>query len=550
MCKLKIFALGGLGEFGKNLLVVQQDQDAIIVDCGALFSDGRSPGIDIIIPDFSPLLDPDVHIHALLLTHAHEDHIGSVPYFLHERNVPVYGTRFTHALVKNKCEQFSNKLTLDFRLISDHQSFDIGPFHITAVPMAHSIVEALGFFIDTRLGSIFHTGDFKMDPAPADGRITDLDAIAKIASSKKMLLLTSDSTNVMVPGESLAETSIQEGIQSALDQTQGKLVVTSFASHVPRIMQLCQLAQKNDRKVLLLGRSIIKNIELAKAIGHMHVPEDLFVDEQQATQVRPSNLMILATGTQAEPRAAMSKLVFGQFKGLTLGEHDRVVFSSRAIPGHERSIYHLINHIIRTGADVWTWENARVHVSGHGYREDLRQMIEAVKPEYMLPVHGELRMLKAHRALAIETGMTADQTFFIENGDVLEFTDKGVTQLPRIELFPKMVDQGMLVEMSASYLKDRKKLALQGAVAVMMTIDPDTFELMHPPFAEEVGFVDASMAQEVLDAIEDQIEREMIKLAKKPFHGNLEQQVRTWVNRVCRRHLDRKPIIIPIIVEV
>ncbi|MCB0272271.1 MAG: ribonuclease J [Bdellovibrionales bacterium] len=546
---LKIFALGGLGEFGKNFLVVCQGQDAIILDCGAQFSDGRNPGLDIIIPDFTPALDESLIIHGLLLTHAHEDHIGSVPYFLHKRNVPVYGSKFTQALVSHKCREFFHRIKLTYEVIDEHQAFDVGPFHITPVAMAHSIPEALAFFVDTKLGTLFHTGDFKIDPGPADGRFTDLEKIATVASEKKMLLLTSDSTNVLVPGHSRAETSIIEGLQKAFEQTKGKLVITSFSSHIPRIYQVCQLAHKNNRKVLLMGRSILQNVETAKQLGHMNVPEKIFVDEEQASKLPPHELLIIATGTQAEPRAALSKMVFGQIKGITLGEGDLVVYSSRAIPGHERSIYHMINHIYRLGAQAWTWEDERVHVSGHGYKEDLATIIKTIRPKYMVPVHGELKMLKEHQKLAISCGVKSQNTFFMENGDVLEIDHEGANITHRLELSPKLVDQGMLVDLAATYLKDRKKISTQGTIIIVLTVDKDGLELLHDPVVIEYGFIEEGHSKELIEEIQDQVERELFKLSKKPFHGDLDQQVRMWVSRTCRNVINRKPVIVPIIID-
>lgn len=546
---LRVYALGGLGEFGKNLLVLQQGKDAVLVDCGAQFSDGRNPGLDIIIPDFSPILDPELTIHGIVLTHAHEDHIGSVAYFLHERNVPVWGTGFTHALVRHKCKEFFHNIKLNFHLIDQNSEFEVGPFAFHAVSMAHSIPEALGFFIDTSQGRLFHTGDFKLDDAPVDGWKTDLEKIKRLSEEKKVLLLTSDSTNVMVPGKSKSESSVAEGIEEAMVQTKGTLVVASFASHVPRITQICKLAVKQNRKILLLGRSVLQNTEHARGLKLFPIEHHHFVTEEEASKIAREKLVIICTGTQAEPRSALMKLTFGFFKGLNIGEDDRVLFSSRAIPGNERAIYHLINHIYRTGADVWTWEDARIHVSGHAYKEDLRTIIETVQPTYMLPVHGELRMLKRHQELAIECGVKPEHTFYLENGDTLEFVDGRVTQLDRMELSPRLVDRGMLVDLAASYLKDRKKLSLQGALMVVVQVDEKNNKLLSHPFATEFGFVEASVADDLLDEVEDVIAREMQKLSQKPFSGNLEQQIRMWVNRVCRRVLDRKPVILPMILH-
>jgi len=545
---LKLYALGGLGEFGKNLMVLQQGQDAIMLDCGALFTDGRNPGIDLIIPDFNPLLDPKLNLHGMILTHGHEDHIGSVVFFLQERNIPVYGGPFTHGLLKRKEEYLPVKLKMRFTTIGDYETFDVGPFTLTGVPMAHSIPEALGFFVDTAVGSIFHTGDFKLDDSPADGRSTDLEKIKAMASDRDMLLLTSDSTNVLVPGLSKSETSIQDDMQRAFDETTGRLVITSFASHIPRVTQVLSLAEKNNRKVLVLGRSFLRNIDLANDLGIMKRFESLFVDEKQAMALNKSDLMILATGSQAEPRAALSKLVFGQIKGIALQEEDRVVFSSRAIPGHERSIYHLINHIYRTGAEVWTWSDAHVHVSGHAYRDDLELMIKAVNPRYMLPVHGELRMLKKHGELAVETGIPKERVFFIENGDVLSFDDKGFkAQLPRIELYPKLVDQNMLVDMATSYLKKRRKIAESGIVVAVIAVDLDRNELLERPRVEAVGFVDDRICDDVMMDIEDALERKLWKLFKKPFHGDLKQEIVRVVNQVTSKELKRKPVVVPIV---
>lgn len=354
--------IGGLGEFGMNAMIFQSGNTAVLVDAGAMFSDGRNPGLDVILPDFSYLLKPDIDFKAIILTHGHEDHIGAIPYILMKKQVPVYGSAFTLELVKKKLEEFGLIGKTKLHLVKRGSKVTVEPFTFEWVEVAHSIPDAYSLAIDTPQGVVYFTGDFKIDDHSPDGKKTDFKRMAEIQKEKGIFLLCADSTNVEIPGPSKSEKEVVATLTDQVKETKGWFVISTFSSHIPRISEIFRIAEETGRKVHVIGRSMVSNIEIARRLGYINVSDKLYIEEKEALRLPRNKLLIIATGSQAEPRAALHKLAMGEFKNLELKEGDRVVFSSRAIPGHERAIYHLINHIYRTGAEVVTSAEARVHV--------------------------------------------------------------------------------------------------------------------------------------------------------------------------------------------
>lgn len=548
---LKLIPLGGLGEFGMNAMVLQSDNTAVLVDAGTSFSDGRHPGLEVIVPDFSYLLNPEIDFKAIILTHGHEDHIGSIPYILMKKQVPIYGSAFTLELVKAKLSEFGLLNKAKLHLVKRGSKVTIEPFTFEWIEVSHSIPDAFSLAIDTPQGVMIHTGDFKVDDHSPDGKKTDFPRLAEIAKEKGIFLLCADSTNVEIPGPSKSEKEVVATLTDQIKSTHGWFVITTFSSHIPRISEIFRIAEENNRKVFALGRSMVSNIGIARKLGYLKFPDKLYIDEEEMLRLPRNKVVIIATGSQAESRAALQKLAMGDFKNLKLEEGDKVIFSSRAIPGHERQIYNLINHLYRAGAEVVTSAEARVHVSGHAYREDLRKYMQATKPKYLMPVHGELKMLASQRKLGLEEGISKKNILMLENGYQVNFVDHKPVFLEPLELSPKLVDAPFLVEFASQYLKDRKKLAERGAMIIMCVFHRDTGEMLYEPIIQDFGFLVESEREVFIRKLQSVIEKYLktVNVLKQDFE-KLEGEIRVTVNRLCRAEFNRRPVLFPYILTV
>ncbi len=543
--------LGGLGEFGMNAMVFQSGKTAVLVDAGAMFSDGRSPGLDVIIPDFSYLLSPDVDFKAIVLTHGHEDHIGSIPYILMKKQVPIYGSAFTLELVKKKIEEFGLHGKTKLHLVKRGSKVSLEPFTFEWVEVAHSIPDAYSLSIDTPQGVVYFTGDFKIDEHSPDGKKTDFKRMAEIQKEKGIFLLCADSTNVEIPGPSKSEKEVVATLFDQVKSTEGWFVITTFASHIPRITEIFRIAKETGRKVHAVGRSMLSNIDIARRLGYIQVSDSLYIDEKEALRLPRNKVILLVTGSQAEPRAALQKLALGEFKNLKLREGDRVVFSSRAIPGHERSIYHLINHLYRTGAEVVTSAEARVHVSGHAYKEDLRKVLQTLRPKYLMPVHGEIKMLMNHRKLGLEEGVSKKNILMMENGYRVEFVDGKAKFLDPMELKPKIVDAPFLVDLTSQYLRERRKLSERGMMMIMCVFDRETGAMLYEPIIQDFGFLVENEREGFTSRLQSQIEKYLKKVnVLKQDYETVEEEIRQLVNKICRAEFDRRPVLFPYILTV
>ena len=550
MSNLKVMPIGGLGEFGMNAMVFQSGNSAILVDCGTQFSDGRNPGLEVIVPDFNYLLDQSIQFEAIILTHGHEDHIGAIPYVLMKRNVPIYGSAFTLELVKSKLKEFNIKKA-DLHLVEAGTKVEVGAFSVEWVEVTHSIADAFCLVIETPEGVVVHTGDFRIDDHAPDGKRTDLDRLREVQKEKGVLLLCADSTNVEVPGESRSEKEVLESLTKLMDETKGWFVLTTFASHIPRVTEIVRIAQSLGRKVHPVGRSMIGNIGIARKLGYLDFPDDLFVDLKQALRLPRDKVVLLVTGSQAEPRAALQKIARGEMKDIHLTEGDRVVFSSRAIPGHERSIYYLINHIYKTGAEVITSDQARVHVSGHGYREDIRKVIQATKPTYLMPVHGEYKMLVNHKKLGIEENFSQDNILMMENGHRVEFVKGKAKKLEPIENKPKLVDPPFLVDFGSEYLRERKRLSERGMMMIFCVFDRKSGNLLYDPIIQDYGFLVETEKATFSEKIKRIVGKHLDGVdVLKTDYESIEEDIRKVVNHACRQEFDRKPVLFPYIFTI
>jgi len=549
--KLKIIPLGGLGEIGMNMMVIQYGSDAVIIDCGLMFADDRLPGIDLVLPDFSYVLNSSLKIHAILLTHGHEDHIGSLPFLLRERLFPLYGSRFTLALVKTKLTEHQLLSEVEIHQVKEGDRIKAGPFSVEFIQMSHSIADSLAVAIDTPLGKVIHTGDFKIDPKPVDGRTTDLKRYKKLGEEGVFLLL-SDSTNVEVPGDSVSESSVYEGIYKVAHNAPGWVVVASFASHIPRLRQIIELAIALNRKVYVAGRSMIQNLGIARELGLIRFPDDLLVNEKKINSLPRKKVIILSTGTQGEPRSALARMAFNEHSSLSLEPGDRVIMSSRFIPGNERAIYAIINHLYRRGASVFTTKGADVHVSGHGYRNDLKTMLMTVRPKFFVPIHGEYRHLVKHCEVALETGVPKERTLLLEDGDVAEFQkDRGIIS-KHLELSRSVVDGRELADIASTVLRDRRQLSVTGIVVVVVILDGHSGEVLRGPEVFMKGIISEDGEDELFDDVRDVVDDMLEKVsseARTDEHG-VQEDIRLAVRRFFKSRIDRKPVVIPIVLEV
>ena len=547
--KLKVLPLGGLGEIGMNMMVIQYGGDAIVVDCGVMFSDDSLPGIDLIVPDFSVLFSDEINVLAVILTHGHEDHIGALPFLLRELDVPIYGSKFTLALVRHKLKEHQLLKHTTLNVVREREEIELDPFKIEFIEMSHSIADALGMAIRTPMGTIVHTGDFKIDPKPVDGRKTDLQRFKEIGDEGVFLLL-SDSTNVEIAGSSVSESAVREGLEELIQTAPGWVVVTSFASHIPRLKQVFEIAHASNRKVLVAGRSMINNIGIAREHGFLSISDSIFAELKDIESLPRDRLLILSTGTQGEIRSALARMALEQHKDLKLEKGDRVILSSRFIPGNERSIYAIINHLYRRGAEVFTTKGADIHVSGHAYRDDLEKMLRAVRPKHFIPVHGEYRHLMKHIQLAEEVGVKS--TFLLEDGDSVDFDGERARRNAPIELFRSVVDGRELIEMTSDMLRERRHMAATGMIVAIVIVDRHSGEFVRGPELFSRGLIHEEDEQEMLEEARDLLKRKLEKMTAEMKTDDLivQDEIRVFLRRFFRNQLDRKPVVIPVVLEI
>ncbi len=550
---LRIIPLGGLGEIGLNLMLIEYcpagsgDMVAIAVDCGLMFPDQEMLGIDIVIPDFSYLRDKH-HLQAVVLTHGHEDHIGALPHLLREFNVPVYGRPFTLGLLRDKLreQRLLEKVELhDFR---PRESWDIGPFTVEGIHVTHSIVDASALAITTPLGTIIHTGDFRLDQTPIDGKQSDLNRFAEWGE-RGVLLLLSDSTNVERTGSTRSESVVTRPIEDLIANAPGKVLVATFASHIHRIRQIIDLSVKQGRSVGVVGRRLVGNIGIAEETGHLQLPSDAMIDPSTVRDRDPQTVTLLTTGSQGEPLSALSRIAAGGHKQIQLEAGDRVILSSRVIPGNERTIARLIDHLYRRGAEVYYEAIACVHVSGHAAQDELRIMLNLVRPTYFVPVHGEYRFLARHCELAREVGVDPNGVFLIENGQVLEIDAHGAQLTEPVTAGRVFVDG--LAGIEEEVLRDRRHVAEDGLVVVILGIDLQTGQLVNGPDLLSRGFLPStngdgfSEVKGAVRAMMDQLPQESCTDV-----GVVKEQVRLTLRRHFRKTLGRRPVVLPFVMEM
>jgi len=542
---LRIVALGGLTEIGRNMTVFEYKSKLLIVDCGVLFPEDTQPGIYLILPDFSYIRDRLQDVIGIFLTHGHEDHIGAVPYLLRERgDIAIYGSALTLALITAKLKE--HRITPLTREVREGGTEDVGPFTLEFVAVNHSIPDALAVVINTEAGRVLATGDFKMDQLPLDGRITDLRTFARLGEQGVDLFMV-DSTNADIPGFTPSEREIMPALNRVISSTKRRVIVASFSSHVHRVQQVIDIAAQHGRKVVFIGRSMVRNMKIAEDMGYLHVPADLVIDAKDLDQY-DDNVVLICTGSQGEPMAALSRMANGDHQ-IRVGEGDTVILASSLIPGNENSVFRIINELTRFGAKVVHKANAMVHVSGHAAAGELLYCYNIVKPKYVMPIHGEWRHMKANAELAIQSGVPRGNTFIVDNGVVIDLVNHEAEVVGAVPVGFVFVDGQSIGDITESSLKDRRILGEEGFISCVVVIDSQSGKIVAGPDIHARGFnEDAAMFDEVKMRIEK-------ALAVAVADGNngthqLSQIVRKTIGGWVGGEHRRKPMIVPVVIEV
>ena len=549
----RVVFLGGVGEVGRNMACVELDGRILIVDVGLSFPHAEMPGIDLVLPDFEYVRERFDDVEAIVLTHGHQDHIGALPYLLREFDgdpLPVYGTAFTLALLEGQLEEHEVRDRAEFRQVMPGEAAVAGPFSMRFLRVTHSIPDGMAVVIDTPYGSILHTGDFKIDQTPLDGRATDLHALAEEAGRGVHLLL-SDSTNAEESGYTDSERSVGPVLQDIIARAPQLVVVACFSSHIHRIQQVVNAARADERVVAFLGRSMLQSVEAARLLGILHVPEDDVIPIEEVEHRDPSRVVVVCTGSQGEPFSALSLMAAREHKWVKLKEGDSVVLSSSLIPGNEPAIHRVIDGLYRTGADVFHLPAYPVHASGHAAAEELRLMLSLVRPRWFIPIHGERRHLAHHAKIATEVGIAADHVLICEDGDVVEVGEK-VHVIERAPAGMTLVDGLGIGDVGEVVLRDRRKLSADGVVVVVVAVDGHHGQVLSGPDIVNRGFVFDETSGDIL---EEARERVMLSLkdsaeAEVVDRGVLEQNIRRVLGKYFYEVTQRKPVILPVIVEV
>jgi len=546
----RITPLGGLGEVGKNMTIVESEQGLVIIDAGLSFPRDEHLGVDLVLPDFGPLRERRGDVRAVILTHGHEDHVGALPYFLREIGAPeVWATRLTLGLIQSKLDEHGLLRSAELREAEPEQGpVEIGPFRAQFVRMAHSIPDAVAVVLDTPGGRIVHTGDYKIDHTPVDGFRTDVGRLAELGNEGVDLLL-GDSTNAERPGVTESERTVGEAFRHIIPPLRGRVLVASFASNLHRVQQAIDVALETNRKVALVGRSLRKNVNIAKSLGYIDVPEDLLIKPERLGELPPEETMIVCTGSQGEPMSALTRIAYNDHKHITIEKGDTVIISAKPVPGNELRVHDSINRLTKAGAQVLHQEIAPVHASGHGNAEELRTILALLRPKNVMPVHGEFRMLYAHGRLATDAGVPEDRVILAENGSVVELADGRARIVDQIDVGSTFVDGLGVGDVRDVALRDRRHLSEDGVLIVVVTIGGENGRRAAAPELVARGFAEPGP---LFDEARDEVARTVaqcldggvaeLKLLQEHIHDALGQLV--------YERTGRRPMILPVVVEV
>jgi len=548
---LKITPLGGLGEIGLNMMLIEYGEDLIIVDCGLMFPEPHMLGIDLVIPDITCLLHRKEAIRGIFLTHGHEDHIGALPYILREINPPIYGTALTLGFVSEKLKEFDLAGAVKLVCVKPREHVEAGCFSIEFIRVAHSIVDGCAFAIRTPEGVVIHTGDFKIDHTPVDGELTDLATFARYGEAGVLALLA-DSTNVEREGYTLSERLVGEAFDNIFPRCPARIIVAAFSSNIHRVQQVMDAAVRSGRKVLLNGRSMIANVRIARELGYLNVPDNLLIDLKELPRIPKEQVCMITTGSQGEPMSALARIAMDDHKQIKLEAGDTVILSSRFIPGNEKTISDLINHLYRRGAEVFHENVSEVHVSGHASQEELKLILNLVRPAWFLPVHGEYRHLVKHAQLAAKVGIPRERCIIMTNGDVVAFAAGEACIIDKVEHGRVFVDGKGIGDVGEIVLKDRKHLSEDGMVVVIIGIDQETGRIIYGPDIVSRGVVFEDESREFLEQARRVVMEclEQLSIEALGEWSEVKQEVRTVLKRFFKKTIERRPVILPVILEM
>ncbi|MDQ3985831.1 MAG: ribonuclease J [Actinomycetota bacterium] len=545
----RVVFLGGLGEIGRNMIAFESGGRVVVIDAGLSFPTDEMLGVDLVLPDFSWVAERADRCEGIVLTHGHEDHVGALTWLLRDVPVPVYGTALTLGLARRRLEEMETDA--EMHEVAAPGELVLGPFHLHFLAVSHSIPDAMGVVIDTSDGRILYTSDFKIDATPIDGRRTDLEAFGRMGAEGVDLML-SDSTNAETPGRTPSESIVGETLHSIFEKASGRIVVACFASNLHRIQQVCDGAVATGRKVALVGRSMLANVEVGIELGYLEIPHDLIVDVEAINDLSLDKVVVLSTGSQGEPLSALSLIAAGEHKFFNVRSNDTVILSASAIPGNESAVHRVINSLYREGAAVYYAENTPVHVSGHAAADELAELLSLVRPRHFVPVHGEFRQLAAHARIAEDTGIAGSNITIVEDGDVIELSNRKVGRGNRVEAGTVLVDGLGVGDVGPVVLRDRRHLAEDGILICVLTIDSQSGQLLAGPDLISRGFVYMDESRDLLD---DASEAVLDRLEDLDVEA-----VTDWaaIKKACRRGLGeivwertrRRPMILPIIMEI
>jgi ribonuclease J len=553
---LSIIPLGGVGEIGLNMTVIEYGENIIVIDAGLMFPDAEMLGVDIVIPDFSYLLENRNKVRAVVLTHAHEDHIGALPFLLRELKVPLYGTKLTLGFVKEKLREHGLDTETELIVVKPRDVVEIGCFQVEFIRVTHSIVDGCGLGITTPVGRVVHTGDFKIDPTPVDGEVMDLRSFAEYGD-KGTLVLLSDSTNAGQGGYTFSEKEVRRGLEDIFHRAGGRIVVATFASNIHRVQQIIDVAVMHNRKVILNGKSMIANARIALDLGYLSMPPDTWLKIDALKTLPDEQVVMITTGSQGEPMSALSRMAANEHKYFQIKKGDTIVLSSKMIPGNERGITRIINHLFKHGAEVFYEKVSEIHVSGHASKEELKLMLSLIKPKYFIPVHGEYRHLVYHSQLARKVNIPEENIFITEDGEVIEFTEDTARRAGHVNVGRIYIDgrtSGSTADSGVDtvVLRDRMKLAHDGVVIVILGIETATGNVVSGPDIVSRGFVFEDASRELLAEVRNVV-LDTVAIMVPEAKGDwalVSARVRSSLKKFINKRMERRPMILPIIMEI
>jgi ribonuclease J len=548
--RIKIIPLGGLGEIGKNMMAVEFDEDVIVIDAGLMFPNEEMLGIDLVIPDISYLLEKREKIRGIVITHAHEDHIGALPYILPQLNVPVYCTQLAKGLISVKLKERKALLQAKINIIPPGGQFILGKLKVEFFPVCHSIPDAVGLIIHTPIGAVVHSGDFKLDHTPVNGVPTDLSRLAQVGA-QGVLLLLSDSTYAELPGYTPSEKVVGESLERIMGRAQGRVIITTFASLISRIQQIIDAAAKHERRVFVIGRSMTDNVKMARELGYLRIPERVLGRMDELRSMPHEKTVIITTGSQGEPTSGLVRIANRDHRQVNIVPGDAVILSASPIPGNESLINRTIDSLFKQGAEVYYGNIAQTHVHGHGSQEELKLILRLVKPRYFMPIHGEYRHLNLHARLAQSVGIPAENTFVLEDGDILELSPKWGRITGKVGTGNVYVDGLSVGDVGGIILRNRRMLSRDGIVVVIIAVNEQTGKLVGRPDIVSRGFVDINESKDMLEESRDLVAKILDHGRRHTAEwGFADSKVRDALNRFYYEHTKRRPMILPVMVKV